>query len=114
MNAAAARGESFARIGADHFLPVVATAWPPGAARAVVEYADRARWGSTVADDAITAGCVRALELEVWATVPSLANHLDDVPSLMSDRVGQKRRRAAMFRDTSPRPREATGAPSGI
>lgn len=96
MRAAAGRGESFAKIGADHFLPVVATYWPPGAARDVVRYADRMNWGKTTADDAITAGAVRALELEVWATVPSLADHLDDVPSLMSDRVGQKRRRAAL------------------
>lgn len=96
MQSAQAQGESFARIGADHFLPVVAVAWPAGAARAVVDYADRMRWGSTTADDAICAGAVNALELEVWATIPSLANHLDDVPSLMSDRVGQKRRRAAL------------------
>jgi len=93
---AAGAGESFAKIGADHFLPVVANHWPAGAARAVVEYADRMRWGKTTADDAITAGAVRALELEVWATVPSLVDHRDDVPSLMSDRVGQKRRRAAL------------------
>lgn len=96
MRAAASVGESFAQIGADHFLPVVATAWPVGAARDVVAYADRMRWGSTKADDAITAGCVRALELQVWATVPSLVEHRDDAPSLMSDRVGQKRRRAAL------------------
>jgi hypothetical protein len=96
MKVAQGGGMPFAKIGADHFLPVVATYWPPGAAIEVVRYADRMNWGKTTADDAITAGAVRALELEVWATVPSLANHLDDVPSLMSDRVGQKRRRAAL------------------
>lgn len=96
MRIAAAAGESFARIGADHFLPVVAVVWPAGAARAVVDYADRMRWGSTTADDAVTIGAVNALELQVWATVPSLADHRDDVPSLMSPRVGQKRRRAAL------------------
>lgn len=106
MRAAQAAGESFARIGADHFLPVVATVWPAGAARRVVEYADRMRWGGKTADDAICAGAVRALELEVWATVPSLADHRDDVPSLMSDRVGQRRRRVAIahasLRDVRP------------
>ena len=62
----------------------------------MVGYADRARWGRTTADDAVTIGAINALGLEVWATVPSLAEHKDDVPSLMSDRVGQKRRRAAL------------------
>jgi hypothetical protein len=108
-----ARGESFVKIGLDHFMPVVCVYWPAGAARAVVAYADRMRWGGKVADDAICAGSVNALGLEVWATIPSLVNHLDDVPSLMTDRVGQKRRRAAIFEDTSPWPRGATGTPSG-
>lgn len=102
----------FAKIGLDHFLPVVCVRWPAGVASAVVAHADRMRWGRTTADDAITIAAVNALGLEVWATVPSLCDHLDDVPSLMSDRVGQKRRRAALPPDMSPWPREATGAPS--
>lgn len=95
MQIAQAAGESFARIGYDHFLPVVATVWPAGAAREVLAWADRRR-SSETADDAITAAAVRALALGVWATVPSLVEHKDDVPSLMSKRVGQKRRRAAL------------------
>lgn len=79
----------------DHFIPVVANVYPVEYARAILELADRRKWGPRAqrADDAIVKDACVALGIEPWATVPSLVEHLDDVPSIMGG-VGGRRRRA--------------------
>lgn len=93
MMQAAIRGESFARLHSqDHFVPMVAVAWPPGAAKLVLEWASHTRIRPGMADDGVIAGALKDLGLEAWATVPSLVEHPDDVPSLVNQAGGRSRR----------------------
>lgn len=111
MLQAGARGESFANIGtADHFVPAVALGWPAGVAAEVLAWADNRRWNHRAgrADDAILKDAAMHLGLEVWATVPSLVDHLDDVPSVMGSTGAKSRRALLPHPDISPWPREAT------
>jgi hypothetical protein len=90
---AATAGLSFARLHSqDHYVPLVAVAWPPGVAREVLAWADSVRLRPGQADDGIVAGARDALGLEIWATVPCLVDHTDE-PSL----VGNKGRRGAVL-----------------
>ena len=96
------RGEAFADLPPAAFVPVVAMAYPRAHVEGLLAYSDGSRWPKATrmgtADDAIVAGYVRANRLSVVATVPSLVEHDDEVPSLAkpSHRQG-KHRRAAWF-----------------
>ncbi len=94
MLQAGARGETMASIGVhDHFVPVVALGYPVGMAAAVLQWAEFRRWGHRAyrADDAIVKDAAVALELDVWATVPSLVDHDHSVRSLMGTTGGKSR-----------------------
>lgn len=95
-------GEAFADLPPAAFVPLVALSYPRVHVEGLLAYSDGSRWPRATrmgtADDAIVAGYVRANRLSVVATVPSLVEHDDDLPSLAkpSHRQG-KHRRAAWF-----------------
>lgn len=89
-----------------NWVPVVALAWPRELAEAFVPFAEQwiatraARRMSTVGDDPVVGRFVREHKLSVWATVPSLVEHPDLVPSLVKQRSYHGRnpaRRAAVY-----------------
>lgn len=100
MYTADREGESFCRLNLrDHFIPAVAVVWPREFCLPVVEWADKRKWNANAlrSDDAILREAAHSLGLEVWVTVPSLVDHVDDVPSVMVGGVrGGKSRRAAV------------------
>lgn len=95
-------GEAFAVLPPAAFTPLVAQIYPRAHVDGLLAYSDGSRWPRATrmgtADDAIVAGYVRANRLAVVATVPSLVEHMDEVPSIAkpSHRQG-KHRRAAWF-----------------
>lgn len=94
--------ESWAQLGLGGWVPAVAACWPIAAADDFVEWCPRVLPESTTADDkAIVEFCKRH-GVHVWATVPSLVEHPDDVPSLLGKEHGAGKIRwrvAAAFRD---------------
>lgn len=90
---ACARDDAWAVIGTvETWIPVVALAWP---ARLIEDFA---AWGRIThppeirrADDAIVGRYVRERGETVWATVPSLVEHPDDVESILGLRTGNPR-----------------------
>jgi hypothetical protein len=96
------KGEMFAVLPAAAFTPVVAIVYPRTHVEGLLAHTDGSRWPRArqlgTADDAVVAGYVRGLRLSVLATVPSLVDHRDDVPSVAkpSHRAG-RHRRAALF-----------------
>jgi hypothetical protein len=100
---AASRGERWAQIGGKAITPVVATAWPAHLIDDFIRFAesDRIRKRYTH-DDPVATLFVKSRKLEVWATVPSIVQHLDDVPSLIGKPHGAGKyahRLAAHFAD---------------
>lgn len=81
------------------WVPVVALVWPVKLIAPALEYVDRQTWPERFgADDEIVGRCVQALGVDVVATVPSLVEHKDDVPSIAGKRRpqhGRNRRRVA-------------------
>lgn len=95
---ACAADRSLVEIGARRWVPVVALIWPTAAIPAALEFVDSKRWPERFcADDEIVGHIARELELEVWATVPSLVEHEDVTASLVGRRArgGQDRGRVA-------------------
>jgi hypothetical protein len=96
------RGEPFATLLPAAFVPLVALVYPRHHVEALRAYVDGSSWPRAhrmgTADDAVVAGYVRANRLSVIATVPSLVDHDDSVPSISkpSHRAGPHRR-AAIF-----------------
>lgn len=95
-------GEAFADLPPAAFTPVVAMSYPRAHVEALLAYSDASRWPRATrmgtADDAIVAGYVRANRLSVVATVPSLVEHRDEIPSIAKPSHRQGRhRRAAWF-----------------
>lgn len=90
---ACGRNEAWVVIGTvETWIPVVALAWP------VRLIPDFAAWGRRTyppearrADDAIVGRYVRERGETVWATVPSLVEHPDDVESLLGLRTANPR-----------------------
>jgi hypothetical protein len=66
------------------WVPVVATAWPVARIPEILEWIDLQRWPeSFTCDDAIAGWVAEALQIPVYATVPSLVDHPDDVISIV-------------------------------
>jgi hypothetical protein len=100
-------GERWARLGAGGWIPAVATCWPCHLIDPFLEFAAHPKFVKERADDGMIARFVkhqrRALKIEVWATVPSLVEHPDLVPSLIGKRHGAgtiRWRVAALFDDS--------------
>jgi hypothetical protein len=85
--AACERDEPLANIGAHPWVPAVAVVWPTSAIEAALAFVDAQRWPVKFnADDEIIGRIAKKLGLEVWATVPSLVQHEDLVPSVTGGR----------------------------
>lgn len=81
------RGSSWAELEYAHWLPVIATAWPAQLARELLEWVDAQEYPPRfVADDEIAGRFLRARGIAPVATVPSLVDHDDLRPSIMSRR----------------------------
>lgn len=83
------------------FVPVVCLAYPADVAREIPGFADARRMPVGRADDAVVGTYARAHRQFPVATVPSLVEHDDTVPSAMGmkTRPGQRHRVAALFAD---------------
>lgn len=65
-------------------MPVVALAWPAALIRPALDYVDAQDWPPAFrSDDEIAGRCLRHLRAEAYATVPSLVQHEDVLPSLI-------------------------------
>lgn len=94
-------GHTTITVGNYGWLPVVATVWPAPIARDFHEWGSRPEFAGQRSDDAMAGRYARHKHLAVWATVPSLVQHPDRVPSLIGKkhRAGQDRGRVAIAYD---------------
>lgn len=92
-------GETWAELGNGLAVPVVATAWPRGAARDFVADVEARAFLITRSDDAAVSKFAALRKVRVMAPVPSIVEHPDDVPSLIGDRAanGKNPARRAAF-----------------
>lgn len=89
---AAGRCAHWAELDPTDWVPVVALCLPCGHARDLAIWADEQTFpDSMTSDDAIVGDWVRARGLTVAATVPSLVDHDDAVPSVMGNAHTQAR-----------------------
>lgn len=81
------RGEHWVQIANRDFCPTVATAYPREMALALADWVDAVK-SHTRGDDSVVGDFfrIRRHEYQAWATVPSLVQHPDDVPS----QIGRK------------------------
>ena len=81
------------------YVPLVATVYPAAVAREIPGFADSRRMSVGRADDAVVAAYARAHPLQVWATVPCLVEHRDELVSIMKmpNGKGSPHRVAAWF-----------------
>lgn len=95
------RGDPWVELAVAHWLPTIAVAWPAGIARDLVSWVDGQNYPPKfVADDEITARFLRSRGIYACATVPSLVDHEDVLPSIMSRRMRNGRdpgRRAFLY-----------------
>jgi len=99
---AGARGERYVEILARGFLPVVAVLWPKDKAMHFLEWSRNApqlqrRNGMRIehrSDDAMGFLWMRSQRQRAMATIPSLVQHPDDVPSTIARKPGG---RTALF-----------------
>lgn len=96
VTVAAGAGRSWAELDVHRlrtWLPVVAVSWPAALIEPALRWVDRQRWPhSFVADDEVVGRVANGMPLPVLATVPSLVEHPDDVPSS----VGRRSPRAGL------------------
>lgn len=87
---AAGRGESWAQLGTQTWVPVVALLWPARLARELPPWADakfESEWPLDVrADDAVAGHFLRERGESVLASVPSLVQHPDVIASIIHGR----------------------------
>lgn len=86
------RGERWSRLHRSDWCPTVATVWPRSVAQAFLDFAV-ARPPTGTGDDSVVGEFVRANDVPVWVTVPSLVQHPDVEPSLIGRRAGAGRNR---------------------
>ena len=81
MGARAHSGHRWSDMNSHELLPVVATSWPAGIARSFLEWACEHMRPHDRSDDALASKFIRAKAICPIATIPSLVQHTDDVPS---------------------------------
>ncbi len=102
------RDEPWAELQFAYWCPLVATVWPCRLICGLLDYVDAQRgpavgstrsWWETGADDEIVGRFIRDTNEPPLATVPSLVEHPDEVPSVMNPRRGlaPHGRRAACY-----------------
>lgn len=84
--------EPWAELSYQHWCPVVATCWPVSLIQPFLDFVDRQRWPLALnGDDEIAGRFLRDIKHYPLASVPSLAEHLDEAPSLKSRRKNTRR-----------------------
>lgn len=87
---AGGRRESWAELDVAFYpswIPVIAVCWPTARIAPALAWVDEQDWPEGfVSDDEIVGKIAVALGLPVWATVPSLVDHPDEVDSMMRRR----------------------------
>jgi hypothetical protein len=84
---AANRGENWLLYPRSSFIPVVATVWPVEIIEPALAYVDAQPWSAGfTADDEITLRIAEHLDIDVYATIPSLVVHDDRQESLIVHR----------------------------
>lgn len=100
---AAYYGHPWTRLIRRTFVQTIGLVWPAAVTRAGLEWVDAQGWPRMfTADDEIVGRIAEGLSLDVLATVPSLVQHDDLVPSLTGRPVGLGRnpqRQAVLFED---------------
>lgn len=89
------QGERLLRITPYNWVPAMALGWTPELARRALEWDAQAHLKlreSYNADDARLFYFTRWAEVEVWATVPSVVDHPDDVPAVKNGSAGRGKR----------------------
>jgi hypothetical protein len=79
---------------------VVCTVWPVALAVSFLEWTEKAKIPGARpirSDDMVVGFWARTTRNHVWATVPCLVEHPDDVPSLIRRNTGDSGRKAVMF-----------------
>lgn len=96
-------GSRWAALNSARWCPAVAVVWPTGLIGEFLAFTDKRRWGDRLtADDEIIGRWCRVAGRQPLATVPSLVQHPDDIPSLNGRRQANGRdptRVAACFID---------------
>jgi hypothetical protein len=94
QRAAARRGQPYVRL-VSTWVPTVALAWPVGRARSFVEFVAAKYDVERQRGDDAPVGVFRSRHrVDAWASVPSLVEHPDVVPSLIGRRNSAGRDRA--------------------
>lgn len=101
---ACSRGDRYAAMPTKPWVPVVATMYPAAIIPRILAFVDEQNWKeSFCSDDEIIGRALTALGEPLYATVPSLVEHYDEVESLLGPRrnfAGQMPQRvAACFLD---------------
>lgn len=87
MEYACETGRGFAPLPAGCWVPAVAVVWPTGLIPGILDYVAAQNWPRVfTADDEILGRASRALGARVLVTVPSLVQHPDVAPSVVSRR----------------------------
>ncbi len=82
------RGSQWAELDTQRFCPVVCTAWPVELIHPFLAYVDAQHWPEQfTADDEMVGRFCQHHEHVPLATVPSLVDHPDDVPSLLGNKA---------------------------
>lgn len=104
VNVARLRQQPWLELPRTSFVPLVGVVYPADHARRIPGFADARRIGPHRADDAVVATYARAHKLSAVATLPSLVEHRDEVPSTMRMPHGRARphRVAAWFEGAAP------------
>lgn len=85
---ACSQGWGWAELDPDRWLAAVATCWPCAHVCPLIEFVDGQGWPEEFfADDEIIGRYIRHAGLRPLASVPSLVEHPDRTPSLVSDRA---------------------------
>lgn len=88
VRSACARDLPWAELDHSHWCPVVATCWPVPLIYELFEFVDLQRWPEKfVGDDEIVGRFIRAIDHRPLASVPSLVEHHDVIPSLIGRRT---------------------------
>lgn len=85
---AATRDLPWARLTNDKWFPVVAAVWPVALLQPLLDFVDAQTWPPNFrADDEIVGRFMRSYEIDALATVPSLVQHEDMIPSMLGKRA---------------------------
>lgn len=97
------RGETWVRMHASDWCPTVATCWPRFHVERFLAYCEANPKLIGTGDDNVAGQYVRAENVPVWATIPSLVEHPDIEPSLIRRKAsaGRNRFRIAAVPPTS-------------